>query len=83
MFTLPSLWNIVVSTVVFAVAAWYIRRYLEILGFPKSILRGLLVFILAYMFSWASGAVVDFIQEKIEGKPAGVTVDLGQSLPLQ
>lgn len=67
MFTLPSIWNIIISTMVFVVAAWYCRRWLENQGLPKSMTRGLLVFLLAYLVSWGAGAVVDWGHEKIYG----------------
>jgi hypothetical protein len=67
MFTLPSMWNLVISTIVFFIAAWYIRRYLEEQGVPKGMTRGLLVFILAYAVSWGAGEAVNWVQEKIEG----------------
>jgi hypothetical protein len=76
LFTLPSMWNLVISTIVFVIAAWYIRRYLEEQGIPKGMARGLLVFILAYVVSWGAGEAVDWIQEKIEGpQPAAQTSD--------
>ncbi|MBU1426128.1 MAG: hypothetical protein KKH12_13190 [Gammaproteobacteria bacterium] len=76
MFTLPSKWNLVISTIVFVIAVWYIRRYLEEQGIPKSMTRGLLVFILAYMVSWGAGTAVDWLQEKVEGpQPAAQTSD--------
>jgi len=34
---------------------------------PKGFTRGLLVFILAYVISWASGEVVDWSREKMYG----------------
>ena len=67
MFTLPSLWNIIISTIVFVIAAWYIRRYLDEMGIPKGMARGLMVFILAYIVSWTSGEVVDWVREKMYG----------------
>ena len=76
MYTLPSKWNLVISTIVFVIAVWYIRRYLEEQGIPKGMTRGLLVFILAYMVSWGAGTAVDWFQEKIEGpQPAAQTSD--------
>jgi predicted PurR-regulated permease PerM len=76
MFTLPSVWNLVISTFVFIIAVWYIRRYLEEQGIPKGMARGLLVFILAYIVSWGAGVTVDWIQEKIEGpQPTAQTSD--------
>lgn len=67
MFTLPSTWNIVISTIVFIIAAWYLHRLLDEHGMPKGMTRGLLVFVLAYVISWASGALVDWSREKIYG----------------
>ena len=68
MFELPSVWNIVISTIVFMVAAWLIRRWLEENGMAKSMMRGFIVFVLAYAVSWASGEAVDWVHEKIYGK---------------
>lgn len=59
MFELPSLWNLIVSTIVFFIAAWYIRRYLEEQGIPKGATRGILVFTLASVVSWAAGELAD------------------------
>ncbi|MGZ8269854.1 MAG: hypothetical protein ACXW1T_01590 [Methylophilus sp.] len=67
MFTLPSMWNIIVSTIVFVIAAWYLRRWLETHGLPHGMTRGLLVFLLAYLVSWGAGAAVDWGHEKIYG----------------
>lgn len=85
MFTLPSLWNIIVSTIVFVIAAWYIRRFLDALGIPKTMMRGFMVFILAYVVSWASGELVDWAHDKIYGQaPVSQTQkDLTQLLKSQ
>jgi predicted PurR-regulated permease PerM len=68
MFTLPSMWNIIIYTIVFIIAAWVIHRFLESQGIPKTMSRGLLVFILAYVVSWASGELVDSAHNKIYGE---------------
>jgi hypothetical protein len=80
MFTLPTMWNLIISTVVFFVAAWYIHRYLDENGVPKGITRGILVFTLASLVSWAAGEAVDWTQERIEGpqQTAKTTDDLQQ-----
>ena len=79
MFSLPSIWNIVISTAVFIIAAWYARRYLDAQGIPHSMVRGLLVFVLAYIASWGSGEAVDWVQNKVEGKtPPAQATDLSQ-----
>ena len=76
MFTLPSMWNLIISTIVFFIAAWYIHRYLNEQGVPKGMTRGILVFTLASLVSWGAGEVVDWTQEKIEGpQPAAQTSD--------
>lgn len=83
MFTLPSTWNLVISTVVFFIAAGYFRRYLEMQGIPKGITRGMLVFLLASLASCGSGEVVDWVQEKIDGpQPAAAPTsdDMSQLL---
>jgi hypothetical protein len=70
MFTLPSMWNLIISTIVFFIAAWYAHRYLDEQGIPKGMTRGLLVFVLASLVSWGAGEMVDWTQEKIEGPQA-------------
>ena len=82
MFILPSLWNIIISTIVFVIAAWWIRRYLDEQGLPKGMTRGLVVFMLAYVVSWVSGELVDWAHDKIYGvaPPTQVEQDLKQLL---
>jgi hypothetical protein len=84
MFALPSLWNLIISTLVFFTAARYLHRFLEEQGLPKGMTRGTLVFALASLVSWGSGEMVDWTQEKIEGpQPATQTSDdLSQLLKL-
>jgi predicted PurR-regulated permease PerM len=59
MFEIPSIWNLFISTIVFFVAAWYLRRYLEEQGIPHGMTRGLLIFVLASAVSWGAGELVD------------------------
>ncbi|MGZ4976440.1 MAG: hypothetical protein ACXV8O_04735 [Methylobacter sp.] len=83
MLTLPSIWNLVISTIVFLIAAKYLHRYLDVQGIPKGMTRGLLVFSLAYLASWGSGEMVDWAEEKIAGPQAQVAQnsnDLSQLL---
>ncbi|WP_262967262.1 hypothetical protein [Methylobacter psychrophilus] len=72
MFTLPSLWSLIISTIVFFIAARYLQGYLEERGLAKGITRGMLVFILASGASWGSGEIVDWTQEKIQGPKLAV-----------
>jgi hypothetical protein len=74
MFTLPSMWNIIISTIAFVIAAWYIRRLLDEHGVPKGITRGLVVFVLAYVVSWGSGELVDWAHEKVYGREQGLQI---------
>ncbi|MEJ1959434.1 MAG: hypothetical protein WDM70_08465 [Nitrosomonadales bacterium] len=82
MITLPSMWNLIISTIVFFIAAWYAHRYLENQGIPKGVARGMLVFVLASIVSWAAGELTDWIQEKVEGPQAAAQTsnDLSQLL---
>ena len=75
MFSMPSMWNLVISTVVFFVAAWYIHRYLDEQGIPKGPTRGILVLVIASLLSWGAGYFVDMMQEKTAQAvtPTGVT----------
>ncbi len=84
MFTLPSMWNLIITTLVFFIAASYLGRYLEEQGLPKGMTRGTLVFVLASLVSWGSGEAVDWTQQKIKGpQPAAQTSDdLSQLLKL-
>lgn len=86
MFALPSMWNLIISTLVFIVAAWYLRRYLDELGVTKGMSRGLIVFVLASLVSWGAGEIVDWIQGpqptmQIPGDPAQLLKSLGQTQP--
>jgi hypothetical protein len=49
------------SSVAFVVAGWYIRRYLENIGIPKTMLRGFVVFVLALAVAYGVAALVDAI----------------------
>jgi len=77
-FELPSMWNLIISTIVFFIAAWYINRYLDAQGIGKGMTRGMLVFSLASLVSWGAGEVVDWAQGP---QPASQTSkDLSQLL---
>jgi hypothetical protein len=81
MFNLPSLWNLIISTIAFFIAAWYINRYLDEHEIPKGMSRGILVFLFASIVSWGAGDGADWVQEKIMGKPVATTPeDLSQLL---
>lgn len=78
MFALPSMWNLIISTIVFFIAAWYINHYLDEQGIPKGMTRSLSVFVLTSLVSWGSGELVDWTQGP---QPASKTSsDLSQLL---
>jgi hypothetical protein len=62
--------NLVISTIVFFVAAWFVNHYLDEQEIAKGLTRGVLVFLLAFLASWGAGAMVDWAQVKIEGPQA-------------
>jgi hypothetical protein len=62
--------NLIISTIVFFVAAWFANRYLDAQGIPKGMTRGVLVFVLASLVSWGAAEMVDWTQVKIEGPQA-------------
>lgn len=76
MFELPTLWNLIVSTIVFFAAAWFLHNYLEEQGIPSSTTRGILVFTLASLLSWGAGEAVD----RPAGQRAGLHSDAAQLL---
>lgn len=59
--------SLIISTIVFFIAAWFANRYLDEQGIPKGMTRGILVFVLASLVSWGAGAMTDWAQVKIEG----------------
>ena len=69
MLAMPSMWSLIISTVVFFVAVWYVRRYLDEQGIPKGMTRGMLVLTLASLVSWGAGEAVDWTQREISGPP--------------
>ena len=76
MLTLPSMWNLIISIIVFFIAVWYIRRYLDEMEIPKGMTRSILVFSLASLVSWSAGEIVDWTQDRIVGsQPAAQTSD--------
>ncbi|MDE2118619.1 MAG: hypothetical protein KGJ19_08485 [Betaproteobacteria bacterium] len=81
-FELPGMLNLIISTIVFFIAAWYCNRYLDEQGIGKGMMRGMLVFALASLVSWGAGEMVDLARKKIEGpQPASqASQDLSQLL---
>jgi VIT1/CCC1 family predicted Fe2+/Mn2+ transporter len=53
--------SLVVSTIAFFVASFYIKRYLEKMEIPKGLVRNISVFVLALAVSYAVGFAVDLV----------------------
>jgi hypothetical protein len=53
--------SIVVSTVVYFVAAYFIKRQLEEMGIPKGMTRGSVIFVLAAAVSYGAAYLVDLV----------------------
>jgi hypothetical protein len=51
--------SIVLSTVAYFVASFFIKRYLEDMGIPKGMTRGLVVFVLAIAVAYGIAFLVD------------------------
>ena len=55
------MWSLVISTIVYFVASFFLGRYLNDMGIPKGFTRSVGVFCLAVLAAYASGAAVDWI----------------------
>jgi hypothetical protein len=52
--------GIVLSTVAFLVASYLIKRYLDEIGIPKTMVRGMVVFVLALAVAYGVAFLVDW-----------------------
>jgi hypothetical protein len=53
--------SILVSTAVYFIAAYFIRRQLEQMGIPKGFTRGTVIFVLAAAVSYAAAYLVGLV----------------------
>ena len=53
--------GIVLSTIAFFAASFFIKRYLDEIGIPKTMVRGMVVFVLALAVAYGVVFVVDWI----------------------
>ena len=53
--------SIVLSTIVFFVAAFFIKRWLDDMGIPKTMTRSIVVFVAAAVVSYGVAFVVDLV----------------------
>jgi hypothetical protein len=79
MFSLPSIWNLIISTIVFSIAAKYIRSHLHDRGIPEGRKRNLWVLGLASLLSWGAGDAADWTKEKMEGQQPVTQASVGPS----
>jgi hypothetical protein len=52
--------SIVLSTIAFFAASFFIKRYLDEIGVPKTMTRGLVVFTLALAIAYGVAFIVDW-----------------------
>lgn len=50
-----------VSTIVFVFAGYFIRRYLDDIGIPRSMSRGLVVFVAALIIAYGVAYLIDLV----------------------
>ena len=53
--------SFVLSTLAFFIASYFLKRRFDELGFPKTIARGIVIFVAAMLASYGVGAVVDMV----------------------
>jgi hypothetical protein len=53
--------SLIVSTIAFFVAAYFIKRRLEEMGIPKGMTRGISVFVLALVLAYGAAWIVDLL----------------------
>jgi hypothetical protein len=53
--------SIVLSTVAYFLASYYIRRYLDDIGIPKGLTRSVMIFSLALIIAYAVALVADYL----------------------
>jgi hypothetical protein len=53
--------SLIASTIVFFVASYFIKRYLDRIDIPKSMTRSLVIFCLALALSYGVAVLVDFL----------------------
>ena len=53
--------SIVLSTIAFFVASFYLRRYLDNMDIPKGMTRGTLIFVIALLIAYLVSLAVDYV----------------------
>ena len=57
--------SLVVSTIAFFVASYFIKRYLDEIGVTKTMVRGLVIFVLALAVSYGVAFVTDWVAARM------------------
>lgn len=52
---------IILSTIAYFLAGYYLRRYLDDIGIPKGLTRSMLIFSLALIVAYAVAMVADYL----------------------
>ena len=55
------MWSIVISTIVYFAASFFIKRWLDGMDIPKTMTRTILVFVLAIFIAYGVAAVIDWL----------------------
>lgn len=72
MLAMPSIWSLLLSTIVFFVAAWYARRFLLEQDIQKGFTLNVVVFTIATVASFGADKIAGWIGNKIEGEKSAV-----------
>lgn len=81
MFTLPSIWNFIASTLAFIWVARLSHRYLEHREMPQDQTRNLVVILAATLLSWGAGEAADWTADKVSGKESAVVTPVIKEIP--
>jgi len=67
--------DLILSTIAFFVAAFFLKRYLDEQGVNKGMTRSVLVFVLASAVSFGVSAAADWVDEAVSGKKHVASAD--------
>ena len=56
-----TMWSLVISTIVYFVASFFVSRWLNEMGIPKTMTRGVMVFACSILLAYVAGALIDWI----------------------
>ncbi len=79
MFSLPSVWNLIISTIAFSLAAKYIHGHFHRRGIPEGQKRNLWVLGIASLLSWGAGDAADWTHDKLAGAQPAVQTSVEAS----